>query len=397
MATALYGPDGFFVSGPGPAAHFRTSVHASPAFASCLARLIAALDLELGQPARFDVVDVGAGRGELLRSLSVAVGVSGEPTRSGRSGLIPPRAGSPETLTTTAAARPSPSGPASAGSSPAAPVPLAQRVRLVAVEKAPRPDDLPPEIEWVDEIPDGVTGLLVATEWLDNIPLDLAVHAPEGWRYLLVNPTTGEESTGDRVTPEDTTWLNQWWPSPSPALAASLIKKFASDSGPTSDANFLINGVAGRAEIGRSRDEAWAGAVGHLDRGLALGVDYGHLRSGRPVGGTLTGYRGGRQVSPVPDGSCDVTAHVAMDSVASAGERVARCAYTLVSQREGLRALGADGGRPPLSLASRDPAGYLRALAAASAVAELTDPAGLGGHWWLLQPVGVALDPLMAR
>ncbi|MFG3577113.1 SAM-dependent methyltransferase [Micromonospora chersina] len=338
MATALYGPDGFFVCGPGPAAHFRTSVHASPVLASCLARLVAALDLELGQPARFDVVDVGAGRGELLRSLSVAVGAPGEPT-----------------------------GPTSAGSSPAAPVPLAERVRLTAVEKAPRPDDLPPEIEWVDEIPQGITGLLVATEWLDNVPLDLAVHTPEGWRYLLVNPATGEESTGNPVSPEDADWLNQWWPSPSPA------------------------------EIGRSRDEAWAGAVGRLDRGLALAVDYGHLRSGRPVGGTLTGYRGGRQVSPVPDGSCDVTAHVAMDSVASAGERVARCAYTLVSQREGLRALGADGGRPPLSLASRDPAGYLRALAAASAVAELTDPAGLGGHWWLLQPVGVALDPLMAR
>ncbi|MDI5942173.1 hypothetical protein QLR68_29415, partial [Micromonospora sp. DH15] len=85
------------------------------------------------------------------------------------------------------------------------------------------------------------------------------------------------------------------------------------------------------------------------------------------------------------------------DSVASAGERVARCAYTLVSQREALLALGADGGRPPLSLAGTDPAGYVRALAAASAVAELTDPAGLGGHWWLLQPVGVAVDALMAR
>ncbi|TYB35624.1 hypothetical protein FXF50_23015 [Micromonospora sp. AP08] len=348
MATALYGPEGFFVSGPGPAAHFRTSVHASPVFASCLLRLLSSLDAALGHPARLDVVDVGAGRGELLRSLSVAVGA-----------------------------------------------PLAGRVRLVAVEKAPRPDDLPPEIEWVDEIPQGVTGLLVATEWLDNVPLDVAVHTPEGWRYLLVNPATGEESTGNPVTPEDATWLNQWWPSPAPD--ASLIKEFASEMGPESDANLLINGVEGRGEIGGSRDEAWADAVGHLDRGLALAVDYGHLREDRPLGGSFTGYRGGRQVSPVPDGSCDVTAHVAMDSVASAGERVARCAYTLVSQREGLRALGADGGRPPLSLASRDPAGYLRALAAASAVAELTDPAGLGGHWWLLQPVGVAFDPLMAR
>ena len=325
MATALYGPDGFFVSGPGPAAHFRTSVHASPVFTSCLLRLLSSLDAALGQPARLDVVDVGAGRGELLRSLSVAVGV-----------------------------------------------PLAERLRLTAVEKAPRPDDLPPQIEWVDEIPQGVTGLLVATEWLDNVPLDLAVPTPEGWRYVLVNPTTGEESTGNPVNAEDAAWLNQWWPTPTPT-------------------------TPGRAEVGRSRDEAWVGALRRLDRGLALAVDYGHLRVERPVAGSLTGYRGGRQVAPVPDGSCDVTAHVAMDSVASAGERVARCAYTLVSQREGLRALGADGGRPPLSLASRDPAGYLRALAAASAVAELTDPAGLGGHWWLLQPVGVALDPLMAR
>ncbi|MGW5666827.1 SAM-dependent methyltransferase [Micromonospora sp. NPDC003776] len=399
MDRALYGPDGFFVTGAGPAAHFRTSVHASPVFSSCLSRLLARLDRELGHPARFDVVDVGAGQGELLRSLSVAVGVSGEPTRSGRSGLIPPRAGSPETLPTTAAVRPSPfTDSASAGNPAAAPVPLADRVRLTAVERAPRPEDLPAEIHWTSEIPQGITGLLVATEWLDNVPLDLAVWAGDGWRYLLVDPATAEESTGDPLTPEDATWLDHWWPTPTPAAGPlGLIKEFASESGPEPDANSLINASWHRVEIGRGRDEAWAGAVKRLDRGLAVAVDYGHLRASRPVGGTLTGYRGGRQVPPVPDGSCDVTAHVAMDSVASAGERAARCAYHLISQREALRALGADGGRPPLSLASRDPAGYLRALAAASAVAELTDPAGLGGHWWLLQPVGVTVDAVMAR
>ncbi|MFU8854467.1 SAM-dependent methyltransferase [Micromonospora sp. SL1-18] len=327
MERALYGPGGFFVSGTGPATHFRTSVHASPVFSSCLLRLLLSLDRALGHPPRLDVVDVGAGQGELLRAL--LAGVSGEP------------------------------------------LPLADRVRLTAVEKAPRPEDLPTKIDWLDEIPDGITGLLVATEWLDNVPLDLAVHTDEGWHYLLVDPKTGEESVGDLVDVADADWLTRWWP--------------------------ISARVGVRAEIGRTRDEAWAEAVRHLEIGLALAVDYGHLRGERPVGGTLTGYRGGRQVPPVPDGSADVTAHVAMDSVASAGERVARCAYTLVSQREALRALGADGGRPPLSLASRDPAGYVRALAAASAVAELTDPAGLGGHSWLLQPVDVALDPFMAR
>ncbi|MEV4762721.1 SAM-dependent methyltransferase [Micromonospora chokoriensis] len=356
MSRALYGPDGFFVAGTGPADHFRTSVHASPAFASALLRLIVEVDSALGHPYRLDVVDVGAGRGELLRALvGLAVGVSGEPTHSGRSGLIPPWSGSPETLTPTAPVRPS----------------LAERVSFTAVEYAARPDNLPVEINWTDQIPEGITGVLIATEWLDNVPLDVAVHTEDGWRYVLVDPSSGTESIGGPVSAADLDWLTNWWPHP--------------------NSNHL------RAEIGRSRDEAWANAVGQISRGMAVAVDYGHLREGRPVDGTLTGYRGGRQVPPVPDGSSDVTAHVAMDSVASAGAAVARCAYSLVSQREALRALGADGGRPPLSLAGSDPAGYVRALAAASAVAELTDPAGLGGHWWLRQPVGIPLGPAVAR
>ncbi|MER7459687.1 SAM-dependent methyltransferase [Micromonospora sp. NPDC126480] len=359
MERALYGPAGFFVSGAGPAAHFRTSVHASPAFATALSHLITAVDAALDHPDRFEVVDVGAGRGELSRSLAAAVGVPGRP---------PP------------------------GSTDA--VPLARRVRFTAVELAPRPADLPPEIIWTDEIPSGITGVLLATEWLDNVPLDLAVPVADGWRYLLVDPTSGHETIGPQPDPADADWLTTWWPAPADIRS---IKKFGAGAGAESDQNLLINGAGGRAEIGRTRDEAWARAVGRVDRGLALAVDYGHLRDGRPVAGSLTGYRGGRQVPPVPDGSCDVTAHVAMDSVAAAGERVGRCAYSLVSQREALRALGIDGGRPPLSLAAADPAGYVRALAAASAAAELTDPAGLGGHWWLLQPVGVALDPLVAR
>ncbi|MGC5050348.1 SAM-dependent methyltransferase [Micromonospora sp. DT48] len=355
MRQALYGPEGFFVSGAGPAAHFRTSVHASPIFASALLRLIHHLDAALDFPEPFHVVDVGAGRGELLGAL--AVGVAG---------------------TTTAAARP----PGVLDQSPSAPVPLARRVRFTAVELAPRPEHLPDQITWTAEIPTAITGLLLATEWLDNVPLDLATHADDGWRYLLVDPTTGAETTGERISPADLDWLTTWWP-PQPERDGSIPATSGCPETPTE-----------RAEIGRTRDEAWADAVGHVDRGLVVTVDYGHLREERPFGGTLTGYRGGRQVPPVPDGSCDVTAHVAMDSVASAGERVARCAYVLAAQRKALRALGADGGRPPLSLASSDPARYLRALASTSAAAELTDPAGLGGHWWLCQPVGLPADRL---
>jgi hypothetical protein len=84
-----------------------------------------------------------------------------------------------------------------------------------------------------------------------------------------------------------------------------------------------------------------------------------------------------------------------MDAVAAAGAAVTGLDGALVRQRPALRALGVDGRRPPLSLAREDPTGYVRALATASAAAELTDPDGLGGHWWLLQPVG--LTPAVCR
>jgi SAM-dependent MidA family methyltransferase len=329
MATALYGAGGFFTGdGAGPAGHFRTSVHASPLFASALLRLVEQVDAALGSPAVFDVVDVGAGRGELLSTLR---------------GLM-------------------------AGSA------LAGRTRLVGVEVAERPAELDRSIGWRRDVPDSVTGMLIATEWLDNVPLDIAEVDDDGLvRQVLVDPVTGAETLGRGIDAADALWLARWWPlGPRPGMRA--------ESGWVRDA---VPGA--RAELGWSRDSAWAGAVGSVRRGVALAVDYGHLRDERPAFGSLTGFRGGRQVVPVPDGSCDVTAHVAMDAVASA----AGTPYTLITQREALKALGVDGGRPPLELARTDPAGYLRALAAAGAAAELIDPAGLGGHWWLLHTIGI--------
>src|SRR3954470_12843081 len=59
--TALYGPRGFFRR-ESPAAHFRTSVHASPLFARALVRMTR----EAGLAPR---VDIRAGGGELLAAV----------------------------------------------------------------------------------------------------------------------------------------------------------------------------------------------------------------------------------------------------------------------------------------------------------------------------------------
>ena len=286
--AALYGPDGFFVR-EAPRDHFRTGV--GPAYAAAVRRLAGLVDDALGRPDPFDVVDVGAGRGELLAAL------------------------------------------------PDVPV----RWRLTAVERAPDPGV---GLRWLPSVPT-LTGLLVANEWLDDVPLDVVVDG----RVVLVGPD-GAESLGGPASAEDLAWCHRWWPG------------------------------GGRVEVGLPRDRAWASAVAQVERGLAVAVDYGHVLGERRP--TLTGYRGGRQVPPVPDGSCDVTAHVALDACAAAtGAR-------LLTQREALRALGMTGALPAYD---GDAAAYARRLQRASDEATLLDPAGLGGFGWLVQPVGMT-DPL---
>jgi SAM-dependent MidA family methyltransferase len=322
MQTALYGPGGFYARGEPPSRHFRTSAHVSPAYAAAMLGLLREVDAALGHPRRLDLVDVGAGRGELLAQM-----LNG------------------------------------AGRDPG----LAARITARAVEITPRPDGLDPRIRWQASPPAAIAGLVIASEWLDNIPLDVAELTPDGPRLMLVETRTGAERPGPPLPPTDLAWSRAWWP---------------------------LSGPGDRAEIGRTRCRAWAGVVRRITRGLAVAADYGHQRSSRPGQGTLTGYRDGRVVRAIPDGSRDITAHVALDACAEAG-RVAPAAV-LTTQRRALRALGVTGRRPSLALAGYDPRGYARELSRSSGEAELIDPGGLGAFGWLVQAVGMDMPATLA-
>ncbi|MFJ5775125.1 SAM-dependent methyltransferase [Streptomyces sp. NPDC093094] len=251
-------------------------------------------------------------------------------------------------------------GELAAGVLGALPADVAARVRACAVEIADRPPGLDPRIEWTAEPPEDVTGLLFANEWLDNVPVEVAEVDAAGVARLVLVREDGTERLGVPVSGAEAEWLARWWPLP---------------------------GEEGlRAEIGLPRDAAWASAVSCVGRGLAVAVDYAHTAGARPPFGTLAGFREGRGTTPVPDGSCDVTAHVALDACALPGGRV-------ISQRAALHALGLTGARPPLTLASTNPAEYVRALASAGEAAELTAAGGLGDFGWLVQPAGIP-DPL---
>jgi SAM-dependent MidA family methyltransferase len=271
--AALYGPDGFYRR-ERPAAHFRTSVHASALFGQAVGRLARAVDAS-------EVVDIGSGSGEL-----------GEVLR-------------------------------------------AEGLSVV-------------EVELDDELPASIAGLVIANEWLDNVPCDLAELDEDGVpRYLLADLSLGEVVDG-----YDLRWLEEWWPLREPG---------------------------DRAEIGLSRDEAWASVVGRLtEGGVAVAIDYGHVRAGRPPYGTVTGFRAGRECDPVLDGSCDVTAHVALDSLGG----------SVALQRDALRALGVSAARPSLELAQTEPLRYVAELSSAGEAAELLDPSGLGGFGWVWTATG---------
>ena len=299
----MYGAAGFFRR-ESPAAHFRTSVHASPLFAQAVVRMVREAGLDT-------LVDIGAGRGELLRAVHA----------------------------------------------------LDPGIDLLAVEIAARPAGLPDAIGWTTALPESVEGVVIANEWLDNIPCHVVEMSAAGVpRMVHVDAATGVESLGHRldhsaVPGSLAAWVQRWWP--------------------------LDAGEPGtRAEIGSSRDAAWAEVVGRISRGLAVAVDYGHLTGARPPFGSLRSYRDGAEVDVLPDGSRDVTAPVAVDSVAD------RVGGSLVSQRDALARLGVSGARPDLALAASDPSGYVRELSRSTEAVELTAPGGLGDFWWVVTAVG---------
>ena len=302
---ALYGPNGFYRSAAGPSGHFSTATHGGPGevLGAALARLARENHLT-------HVVDVGAGRGELLAHVDAA-----EPA-----------------------------------------------LRLTGVDVVARPHSLDASVEWLvapggPALPEALrhldATLVVAHEWLDVVPCPVAEVDGEGiLRHLLVDPRTGSETVGEPVQGDDLDWATTHWPTDTPGQ---------------------------RVEIGLPRDRAWADLVSRVTRGLVVAVDYGHRGGERPAAGTLTAYRLGHQVAPVPDGTCDLTAHVAMDSLDH---------DELVDQRTALRGLGVDGRTPPIELAGSDPHAYLKALASGSAAAALVARGGFGDFLWAVKRVG---------
>jgi SAM-dependent MidA family methyltransferase len=308
-----------------PHDHFETSTHPGPELALALALLAIDTDACLGKPEYFDLVDVGAGQGELMEALLIHL-----------DRLAPDLAG---------------------------------RCRPVAVDLRPSPARDSRLTWWAgdarqvmpDSYPDGVIGLVIAHEWLDDIACSVVQRSAAGQvHYVHVDTSSGVESIGDVVADdENAEWLRHWW-------------------WPVSD----------RAEIGLNRDQAWSAICGLINRGRAVAIDYGHTRLQRERGefsqGTLRAYRSGNLVRPIPDGSCNITAHVALDSCAQAGGGRWRISY----QREALSGLSIPLPNP--QLASTDPMSYIQQFESHLRVQALRRSPGPGSMGWLVHDFDIS-------
>jgi SAM-dependent MidA family methyltransferase len=321
MRVALYDPThGFYSTGgvAGRRGDFITSAEVGPLFGAVVARALDDAWLGLDRPGAFMVVEAGAGTG----SLAVAV-----------------RAAAPACL--------------GAGS-----------LRYVLVEQSPalrarHAEHLPLGESFVsapDVADESFTGVVLANELLDNLPVRLLERAGGSWHEVFV-----EAGAGGRL--------------------AEVLGPVTAEVAVRADA--LVPGAADLPDGARIplADEAAAWvtrARSLLNRGQLILFDYGDTTASmatRPATDWLRTYRGHERGSSPLDGlgTQDVTVEVPVDQLA--GFTVERQADWL--RRHGIDELVEEGRRQWHERAQTD----LAAVRARSRVHEaeaLLDPAGLG-------------------
>lgn len=184
------------------------------------------------------------------------------------------------------------------------------------MQKAALSDARPRWHRSLDALPSGPM-ILIANEFLDALPVRQLVRTEDSWAERLV---AHREGRLEFVVGED-----------------------------LPDGCALVPPSVGRAERGAVFEvsptaRAAAARIGKRlarDGGVALFVDYGHDRSA--PGETLQAVRAHRPADPLSRaGETDLTAHVDFEAVSDSLRREGACVHGPITQRQFLRALGAE-------------------------------------------------------
>ena len=317
MELALYGPDGYFTSGPlrsAKAGDFLTSPEVSSMFGSTLAVFVEQEMVRIREP--FHLIEVAAGSGTLLGPLLATFPVSAwavEVSASARNAIC-------------------------------AILPEQQVVGDLA------------------EISDPIRGVILANEFVDNLPMAIAQLTPVGWRERWVG-LDGDQLTfvDHEVRQEVANWLHSY-------------------SGPVEPGGWVEVQLEAAAWLKTALERLTAGSV--------VLIDYGDLAENlapRRRDGTLRTYRS-HHLGPHPldePGATDITADVNFSALVAVAQS-AGASVELHRQDDFLASLGlrqrlADLRRTELELARRgETDARLRTRSLVSEAETLLHQRGLG-------------------
>lgn len=348
MTRALYEPGhGYYrrgEPGPGRAGDFITAPEVHPIFGAAVGRLVAQAWEAMGRPTPFTVTEPGAGTGAMAAGLLAGL-------RDDASPLLDAIRYRPVEV---------------------------EAARVEALRARLRADGL--DAVLIDAAPPAEpveSGIVLANEVLDALPVHRVVGRPDGLRELLVGLDAGGAFRYIELEPPD------------PRLGAQLEAEGVTlADGQTSEVCLEI--------------DAWlAGVTRHLARGLVILIDYADEPAAlhgptRPTGTLRAFARHAVGADPFRHvGRQDLTATVDLGAVRAAAARAGLTALGETTTGELLAAAGDDlPGRDLL----RSGASLQDALTLRSALARLLDPRGLGGFRVLAftrgLPGATALDAL---
>jgi SAM-dependent MidA family methyltransferase len=334
MELAMFAPGlGYYSAGAakiGAAGDFTTAPEMSTLFGATLAKQVAQVLKATGG----DVLEFGAGSGKLARDLIIALGKSGcEP----RQYLI---------------LEPSPD--------------LRERQRSILQKEIP---DWTSRVKWIDQLPENFTGVMVANEVLDAMPIDLVSWQVDATYERGVAIANNEFNYEDRKL-EPGSLLNH-------AQAIRVAPGYVSE--------IHRAGAAFIRSLGDS-----------LKHGVALLIDYGffdheYYHADRHTGTLMCHYRHRAHTDPffLP-GAQDITAHVNFTAMMDAAQSVGLDVEGFTTQAKFLIHCGITD-----QLGEIDPANAAQYLPLANQVQRLLSPAEMGELFKVLA-VGRGIDfPLL--
>jgi SAM-dependent MidA family methyltransferase len=221
-----------------------------------------------------------------------------------------------------------------------------------------------PMVNWINQLPKNFTGIILANEVLDAMPIELITYQDQQWLFKDVTLTT--ESSEDAS--EDTIGFRHCLGKEVPqAMLPECLRQQSFENGYTTEIN--VNA------------KAWMNSISEiLDMGILLTVDYGfpeheyyHQQRNQ---GTVMGHYAHRAIQDpfFYPGLCDLTAHVDWTCIANTGINSGLSLLGFTSQASYLL----DAGIGSLLMEKVDPSNSAEFMPHSNAIQKLLSEAEMG-------------------